>query len=189
MNAHEGLRRAHLMAGTVVAAFVLLHLAMQLLAARDLTLHRAWTAWFRGFYRPAAYEAVLTGLIAMQIASGLVLSRVPRSNRTSRWQRRSGLYMAAFLVIHLAAVYMARLRGIETDLEFAAAGFKPGWGALFFAPYYFLAAVAAIVHIGCALERLLLRLGKRACPGMSISALVLGTVAAALIVVALSRVT
>lgn len=59
------------------------------------------------------------------------------------WQRRgriwrsgvqglSGIYLALFLSIHLVAVMQARLRGIETDLAFAAAGMHAGYWKLFF---------------------------------------------------------
>src|SRR3989344_2155306 len=60
-------------------------------------------------------------------------------------------HLALFLLIHVTAVLAGRFQGVDTNLQFAAAGMHtPPW-QWFFGPYYFFAVFALGTHVGCAL--------------------------------------
>jgi hypothetical protein len=66
-------------------------------------------------------------------------------------QALSGLYLAIFLLIHVFSVLAGRwFLGLDTNFNFASAGFYIGARWLFFAPYYFLAITSLFTHAGCA---------------------------------------
>lgn len=153
MNQHARLRRVHLVSGVSLALFVGVHLILQFLALFDMPLHRHWTQMARIVYREPVVEAFLTLLIGNQILTGWRLAgTASRRSVLSRIQRLSGIYLACFFIIHLSAVHIARTRGVDSNFEFAVAGFRNMWGGMFLGPYYVLAVMAVFLHLGCALR-------------------------------------
>ena len=109
----------------------------------------------RPLYRNALIEPVLIALLIFQLATGVTMVLQgwrSRSGVVAWLQAVSGLYIAAFIVIHTTAVMGARfLLHLDTNFNFAAAGLHvPGWLWYFF-PYYFLAVAALFAHVGCAI--------------------------------------
>jgi hypothetical protein len=134
---------------------MILHLSNHVVGLIGQREHVAFMHAVRPLYRNAIVEPFLLVLFASQVVSGLTM--VVRGWRSRRglvaWlQAGSGLYLAAFVVLHVLAVLSGRVMlGLDTDFRFAAAGFHvPGW-PWYFWPYYTLAVVALFTHIGCAI--------------------------------------
>ncbi|MFC5462530.1 hypothetical protein [Massilia niabensis] len=150
-------RKLHRTCAAVVALFVLAHVVNHLAALGGIAAHLRFMDVARLVYRQPLAEAVLLLCAAGQAGSGLWLVR-------SGWKRRSGwlawlqavsgMYLALFLLIHVAAVLAGRtVLDLDTNVHFAAAGLQVWPYQLFFVPYYFLAVVAVFAHLGCALAR------------------------------------
>jgi hypothetical protein len=171
-----GLRKAHRLSAMLLGAFVLLHLGNHVAGIAGQEVHRSVQQVLRWLYR-GWLEPVLLAACAVQIATGL---RLVVQRRSSLWragaQPISGIYLALFLSIHLAAVLQARMNGIDTDLAFAAAGLHADAWKYFFAPYYGLAVFAFGVHLSVPIGRRHKALGR---------AIALGSAALAIALVAL----
>lgn len=153
------LRALHRLSAAAIGAFIALHLANHLAVLGGQDAHVAIMDALRPLYRQPLIEAALLAALVWQIGSGAVM--VIRGWRDRRgivgWaQALSGLYLAAFLVIHVSAVLAGRAQGLDTDFSFAAAGIHAGY-AWFFVPYYALAVIAVSVHVACAAYWLLPR--------------------------------
>lgn len=148
------LRALHRTSGLMVALFVIVHLAGHLAGLAGAAAHQTVLEALRVVYRQPVVEALLLACVAFQMGSGLVL--VWRGHRQRRgavaWlQAVSGAYLCLFLLVHVAAVLYGRSTGVDTNLQFAAAGMHtPPW-QWFFGPYYFMAVAAIGAHAGCAL--------------------------------------
>lgn len=136
--------QAHRRVAGGLALFLAAHLAHHLAgAALGPGAHGAVQEVARAVWRHPVVEPVLLGLIAAQVALGLVLVR---RRRGRGGQARTGLVLAGFLPVHLGAIWAARAAGVDTDLGFAAAGVQDWPWALFFVPYYALAVWALLAH-------------------------------------------
>jgi succinate dehydrogenase/fumarate reductase cytochrome b subunit len=149
------LRTYHFTSAIVLGLFVVLHIANHLVGLTGQGQHVAFMHAVRPLYRNAIVEPLLLLLFASQIATGLTMAtRGWRSRRgLVPWlQAGSGLYLAAFVALHVLAVLSGRaLLDLDTDFRFAAAGFHvPGW-PWYFWPYYTLAVFALFTHVGCAI--------------------------------------
>lgn len=153
-HARFPLRLLHRTSGLMVALFVVVHLAGHLAGLAGAAAHQTVLDALRVVYRQPVVEVLLLGCVAFQMGSGLVL--LWRGHRQRRgavaWlQAVSGAYLCVFLLVHVAAVLHGRSVGIDTNLQFAAAGMHtPPW-QWFFGPYYFMAVAAICAHVGCAL--------------------------------------
>ena len=172
-----------------LAAFLLVHLANHIVGLTGKQAHITFMAAARAGYRNALVEPILLVLIGWQATSGLVMALRGWRSRQGwiAWvQAGSGLYLAGFLLVHVGAVLIGRRRGLDTNFDFAAAGFHvPTW-PWFFAPYYFAAVTALFLHAGCALYWARLSRGERIARRPLLVAAAIGPVLAALIVLALS---
>lgn len=105
----------------------------------------------RYFYRNVLIETILLFAVGIQIYSGIKLFRVNRTQSKSFFEKLhlwSGLYLAAFFVIHLGAVFAGRfVLKLDTNFYFGAAGLNSFPFNLFFIPYYGLAIIAFFGHI------------------------------------------
>lgn len=148
------LRALHRTSGLLVALFVVVHLAGHLAGLAGAAAHQTVLDALRVVCRQPAVEVLLLACVAFQMGSGLVLAwRGHRQRRGAvAWlQAVSGAYLCLFLLVHVAAVLHGRSTGVDTNLQFAAAGMHtPPW-QWFFGPYYFMAVVAMGAHAGCAL--------------------------------------
>jgi len=81
----------------------------------------AYMAVARRLYRDGLIEPVLLAMLFWQIGSGLWMAAQTWRNRhgSVAWlQVVSGMYLAAFLTIHVAAVLYGRVGlGLETDFR------------------------------------------------------------------------
>lgn len=149
----------HGASGLLLAGFVLLHLAYHVALLVEVEAAFRLMRDLRVVYRWLPVETLILGSVLVQLATGPVLARRqaqrPRRNRVAVL---SGYYLFFFTIVHVAAVLWGRVgMGVDTTIHFAAAGLRAWPAALFFWPYYFLAVVAAFVHLGHALSR---RLGR-----------------------------
>jgi len=149
------LRTFHLVSAIVLGLFIAIHLANHIAGLFGQAPHVAFMRAVRPLYRSAVVEPLLLALFASQILSGMTM--VVRGWRSRRggiaWlQAASGIYLAAFVILHALAVLSGRaMLGLDTDFSFAAAGFHvPGW-PWYFWPYYTLAIFALLTHVGCAI--------------------------------------
>jgi succinate dehydrogenase/fumarate reductase cytochrome b subunit len=149
------LRTYHFVSAIVLGLFVVLHIANHIVGLAGQDQHVAFMRAVRPLYRNAIVEPLILGLFASQIATGLGM--VVRGWRTRRgtvaWmQAGSGLYLAAFVMLHVLAVLSGRISlGLDTDFRFAAAGFHVSGWPWYFWPYYTFALFALFTHIGCAI--------------------------------------
>lgn len=124
------------------------HLAIYFGAANHIDLMEA----LRIIYRNPVFEFILIWAIARQIYAGyrqsqkFGLIRPKGQMRVLIW---TGVYLIAFLLIHLSAVTAGRyIFNLDTNIHFGASGFRAMPAALFFYPYYFLAIFCAFAHLG-----------------------------------------
>lgn len=148
------LRRWHAVSAVVVAVYATLHVANHLFGLAGVSSHLRFMEGARSIYRSRLIEPVLLACVAFQVASGLTLfvrGWKQRRGAVAWLQAICGAYLAAFLLIHVTAVWFGRLAlELDTNFYFAAAGFHVPPFQFFFAPYYFLAIAALFTHLGCA---------------------------------------
>jgi succinate dehydrogenase/fumarate reductase cytochrome b subunit len=153
------LHTLHRTSAMLLAVFIGVHLLNHLSALHGIETHIAFMKAYRHLYRLRAVEALLLACVAFQIVSGtlLVLRRkTPREAAFDRLQAWSGLYLAFFMTVHVAAVMFGRAAlGLDTNFYYGAAGLSLWPATLFFTPYYLFAVLAIAVHIACGLRWLL----------------------------------
>lgn len=150
----EGMRRLHRASALLIGMFILLHLANHIAAFWGPAEHIGTMQRLRTLYRSPVVEPVLLGAVVWQMGTGwlLILRRPWRTRRrVERLQVLSGAGLSLFLMLHVSAVLFGRMRGLDTNFYFAAAGFHFGRYWLFFAPYYLAAVLLIHLHVGCAL--------------------------------------
>lgn len=154
------IRNAHALSALILSTFAFMHIGNHLMAVNGADAHTAFLNGARQIYRQPFIEAVLVLSVAFQICSGLALFFRGASVRNSfkgrdAWiakiQAVSGIYLAVFLSIHVAAIFVGRHAfHLNTNFYFAAAGFHVMPFPFFFAPYYFFAVLAIFIHLACA---------------------------------------
>ena len=146
--------RLQKVAGLVIAAFFVLHLANHLTVLAGIDSHIKVMETLRPLYRNIFAESILFFCVAVQVISSLFGFWRLRKNEKS-WPERmkafAGLYLAFFLVVHSAAVLFGRYGlGLDTNIYYAIAGYHVPPSQWFFIPYYFLAVFAVFVLIAAA---------------------------------------
>lgn len=148
------LRPMHRASAIALASFLAAHLLGHLAGLAGAAAHQSVLETLRLVYRQPLVEGLLLGCVLFQVGSGLTLlwrGRGQRRGGVAWMQAISGGYLALFLLVHVTAVWVGRFQGVDTNLQFAAAGMHtPPW-QWFFGPYYFLAVWALGTHVGCAL--------------------------------------
>jgi len=117
----------------------------------------------REVYRSSLVEPVLVGLLLFQAASGLRLAWRWSGNSLSpirAIQVGSGVYLAAFVIVHLNSAFVARaVRHIETDWAWAAGApnglIMDAWN-IRLVPHYALGVFFVVTHVFCGLRGILL---------------------------------
>jgi hypothetical protein len=136
----------------VLLLFFVLHMANHLAIIFGADTHIALMETLRHLYRFPVFEGLLIIAIALQIRAGIrQLRRFPTSKVRGRFRvlTYSGLYLIAFVIIHMSSVFIGRIfMSLDTNLYFAAAGYRTIPASLFFYPYYFTAILAAFAHWG-----------------------------------------
>lgn len=148
-------RVLHRGSAIMLALFLLIHLGNHFAGLGGQDTHIMFMEVVRRLYRNALVEPILIALILFQLGTGLTMAIRgwrARSGFVAWLQAVSGLYLAAFLIIHTASVLLGRYSmHLDTNFNFAAAGFHVSGWPWYFVPYYFLAVASLFVHIGCAL--------------------------------------
>jgi hypothetical protein len=148
-------RLFHRVSALLLATFLIIHMVNHIVGLSGQTIHIAFMHAIRPIYRHSIIEPTLLALFAIQVATGAMIAIKGWRERRGivAWaQAVSGLYVAAFLLIHVSSVVMGRIAlGLDTDFRFAAAGFHVAGWPWYFIPYYFLAVFGLFVHVGCAL--------------------------------------
>ena len=157
------LRTAHRISGAVLACFIALHFANHATLFVGVKNHISFMEAVRPIYRNMLAESILLIAILFQMTSGftMIWRRRKQISGIVGWlQAGSGIYLLLFLVIHLAAIFQARITdSTDTNIYFAVAGYYAGL-AWFFVPYYFFAICSFATHLGCGLYWLLGRDGR-----------------------------
>ena len=124
-------RKLHYSTGIIIAAFVALHLFNHACSVVGAATHIQVMHALRLLYRNPVVEIWLLGAVLVQIITGLRLFRQKRRAVSTIFDKLhiySGLYLALFLVIHVAAVLAGRLvLKLDTNFYFGVAGVKKCW--------------------------------------------------------------
>lgn len=145
------IKRLHYFSGLTIATFVFLHLLNHSFSIFGAEKHIKVMNYLRIFYRNIFVETILLSAVSVQIISGIKLFVSKRKIATTffdKLQVWSGLYLAIFFVIHLTAVFSARIfLHLDTNFYFGVAGLNTFPFNLFFAPYYGLAIMSFFGHL------------------------------------------
>ncbi len=144
-------KKLHYFSGLTITVFVALHLFNHLISIWGIDGHIETMTSLRSFYRNTFIEIILLLAVVIQIISGLKLFVAGRRKAVSKLDKLhiwTGLYLAFFLIIHVAAVMVGRfILNLDTNFYFGAAGINSFPFNLFFIPYYALAIVSFFGHI------------------------------------------
>ncbi len=183
------LRTYHFLSALILGLFLVLHVINHVVGLMGQDQHVAFMDAVRPLYRNAFVEPTLLALFASQIMSGLTM--VVRNWQSRRgaiaWlQAGTGLYLAAFVILHVLAVLSGRIAlGLDTDFRFAAAGFHVSNWPWYFWPYYSSALFSLFAHVGCAIYWKTLQRGghlaQRTLVGMMTIGVVLGLLTSAML--------
>ena len=148
---HITIRKIHFVSGITLTIFIGLHLANHLASIVGVNRHIEWMNSLRHFYRAPIIEFLLLAAVLMQIYSGIRLFLSKRKTTKIGFEKLhvfSGLYLAAFLVIHVSAVLAGRfILHLDTNFYFGAAGLNSFPVNLFFIPYYGFAILSFFSHV------------------------------------------
>jgi hypothetical protein len=140
----------------LLALFIFLHLLNHLSLAAGHEVHLLVMSALRAIYRWLPFELLLLAAVATQVTTGIGMA-LPRLNGMIArwdWQVMSGLYLSAFMAIHVCAILAGRfVQGLDTNLWFGIAGFHIWPWQFFFVPYYGLAIIAYFTHMGFVMQR------------------------------------
>jgi len=145
------LKKLHYLSGITITLFVGVHLFNHLYSLFGIDAHIGLMNSLRIVYRNILVETILLVAVAIQITSGLKLFKTKRNYAKDfiyKLQIYSGLYLAAFLVIHVGAVMTGRfILDLDTNFFFGVAGINTFPFNLFFIPYYGLGVISFFGHI------------------------------------------
>jgi len=147
------LHKIHRISAIIIASYFIVHIANHLTGLAGIAAHIAFMEKARAVYRMTLVEILLLASVAIQIVSGIrfIIARWRQQRGFyDRLQVISGGYVAFFLMLHVSAVLIGRMTGLDTNFYFAAAGMHSGYLFLFFIPYYFFGVAAVFAHIACA---------------------------------------
>ncbi|WP_208861266.1 hypothetical protein [Flavobacterium oncorhynchi] len=143
--------RIHYISGLTITVFIGLHLLNRFCSIFGEETYITIMDTLRLFYRNPFVETILVVAVLVQIVSGINLFKMSRKITTSHFEKLqiwTGLYLAFFLIIHVSAVFIARLfLHLDTNFYFGVAGLNTFPFYLFFVPYYGLAILSFFGHI------------------------------------------
>ena len=152
------IRTIHKINAILLSFFILAHLATHFSGIFGVETYSAVQAFFRTAYRIPVLEFGLITLVLSQmlLGLGLVILSFKREKPSGFWawaQILSGLYLILFLSQHLIALLMVRMDfDLDTTFFWPASVMTSSPGIFYFGPYYFLAIVSILTHIGAALR-------------------------------------
>jgi succinate dehydrogenase/fumarate reductase cytochrome b subunit len=141
----------HRSSAIVISLFVILHLTNHVCALAGAEAHMDLMLTLRKWYRNQIAETILLSSVLIQTGSGakLLLQGNNRiRNRFEKLQRWTGVYLLFFLLIHVSAVWTARIvLQLDSNLYFGIAGIHQFPFNLFFIPYYALGIWSVFGHL------------------------------------------
>lgn len=144
-------KKIHYLSGLTITVFIGLHLFNHSFSIFGADKHIEVMNYLRVFYRNIFAETILLFAILIQIISGIKLFLTKRKIATTFFDKLhiwTGLYLAVFFVIHLAAVFIGRiLLHLDTNFYFGVVGLNSFPFNLFFVPYYGLAIISFFGHL------------------------------------------
>lgn len=136
----------HRVSGICICVFVGIHLANHLWSVFGAIEHIEMMNKLRVYYRNPVVEMFLLTSIVIQMVSGIKLYITNRTKAKAGFEKIqlwTGLYLLLFLIIHVAAVFGARLLfHLDTNFYFGVAGINTFPLNLFFIPYYAMAVIS-----------------------------------------------
>ncbi|RQO30020.1 hypothetical protein DBR32_14030 [Taibaiella sp. KBW10] len=145
------MKKIHYISGIIISIFIGLHLFNHCYSLLGAEKHIALMQRLRPIYRNVVAETILLLAVLVQIISGLRLFKARRTLAHTPFEKLhiwTGLYLAIFFVIHLAAVLSGRLwLHLDTNFYFGAAGINSFPFNVFFIPYYGFAVIAFFGHL------------------------------------------
>jgi len=143
--------RLHYLSGLILTVFIGLHLFNHLCGIAGADKHIEVMQGLRLFYRNIFIESILLMAVFVQIASGIKLFRKNRKTAVHTFDKLhiwTGLYLAAFFVIHVGSVLIGRsVLQLDTNFYYGVAGLNTFPYNLFFIPYYGLATISFFGHV------------------------------------------
>ncbi|AMM50784.1 hypothetical protein TH61_05770 [Rufibacter sp. DG15C] len=144
-------RSVHYFSGLALTVFIGMHLFNHVWALFGAQAHIEMMHTLRLVYRNRVVESIILGAVLVQIVSGSKLVAANRKRAMAGFDKLhlwTGLYLAAFLLIHVGAVLTGRLLlNLDTNFYFGVAGLNSFPFNLFFFPYYGLAMLAFFGHV------------------------------------------
>jgi hypothetical protein len=153
---------------TVLLIFLIAHLINHLLGLWSPALHGRVMQTLEVFYRASVVEQVLVLCMLLLIVTGVTLAwrhTAIHSDVYRRVQTLSGVYLAAFILSHLTAIFVfARwLLHVHTNdwsyISSAPEGMLRSAWSIRLIPHYAMAVWAAVTHVGLGLRGVLLAHG------------------------------
>lgn len=152
-NQSRYIRQYHYFSGIILALFIGQHLFNHLLVWISEDTHIAFMDVARKVYRQPVVEFILLAVVLTQAISGIIMAVNKRKFMVTGFDRMhvySGLYLAYFMIVHVAAVLFGRLTlHLDTNLYFGAGVMATYPAMLVYIPYYGLAILSFFVHIAC----------------------------------------
>lgn len=186
------MKRMHRVTGTILGAFIVLHLSNHLMALGGIDLHIQTMDLLRKFYRNPFIEPVLLLSVLVHICSGIgLIWKTPKGNIWLMLQKGSGAYLALFLLIHLSGVLgLGRYKlDVDTNFYFASTPLLTAPYKFLFAPYYSLAVISFFIHVAYIVSCYKGDAGPRpGYSGLTIPLILSGVLVASLIVAVMSGV-
>jgi hypothetical protein len=181
------IHKIHFASGIVLTVFIGLHLINHLASIAGSERHIELMNMLRAFYRTPIIEVLLFAVVLVQISSGIRLFILKRKANKFGFELLhiyTGLYLAAFLIIHVSAVLVGRfILHLDTNFYFGAAGLNSFPVNLFFIPYYGFAILSFFGHVAAIHHRKMKNsIGGLTVTGQSKAILVIGAVVTLLII-------
>lgn len=143
-------KQLHFTSGIVLSIFISFHLFNHLISIVGIDEHLQFMNALRLVYRSIIVEVILLTAVLFQVTSGITLfwkKRKKAKGIFEKLQLWSGLYLAFFLIVHVASVMSGRLfLNLDTNFYFAAAGLNSFPLNLYYIPYYTLAILSFFTH-------------------------------------------
>ena len=140
------MKRIHYFSGIIISIFIGFHLFNHFYSIFGINAHIQLMKDFRLVYRNVIVETILLTAVAFQIFSGIKLVFKKRKTTLDFFEKLqiwTGLYLAFFLIFHVAVVLIGRYYlKLDTNFYFGVAGLNTFPYSLFFVPYYGLAIVS-----------------------------------------------
>lgn len=142
----------HRVNSIVIGIFVCTHLFAHACAAVSPELHAQWLAYFARFYRDPLYETLFLFLLVVQVFSGIMEFKLLGVSPLRLVRNLSGLYLAAFMLLHVGSVLYARhIDLVPTDFYWVAASMAEDPFRDFAIVFYALGVFSFFAHLICVL--------------------------------------